>query len=488
MKAAPRFLLATVLIAFAATRVALYTGVDPIFDADTYKYLGAADSLWNGLGWPPVFAKMHDGGGALHALPGYTWFILAIWGAVGRPTLSGVVLAQAALSGLALLAILDFVRRRYSFAAAAAVGLLLAASPSLAWIDQLLMPEAAGGAVYALAICLAVRSVERATFDERAALLAAICGALMGFGVLLRATAQVFVPFPPLVALMGLRAKRPAAAWIGVYSVTFVLSLLPWMAHNHQLHGHWTLTASTGRNLYFSGVWSDTIDRRAALDGLGSVRDADVDSSYFILDEQFQKFLDSGLDIRQADAAMARLALQEYRKAGLARYIEGRAAILAGLFQEEAFGRGNMTLAGRLSWYLNNATAGDPMRFMMEERWNYRLSPAVVALMREGREQHAGPHSWFRWWVDWLRFDDLSLALAFLAASAVLLASARRHATALLCWAAPVYAFLAMYTVLGAPLYRYQAALHGPMLVMIALALWQAWQKLRARGAWPAAE
>jgi hypothetical protein len=139
------FLFVAILVAaFVGTRVALFFDVAPILDADTFKYLGAADSLWNGNGWPPVFVRMHEGGGALHAVPGYTWFLLAIWTLAGTPVLSAVAAAQAALSLASLAAMLDLTRHWVGRGAMIPVAALVAASPSLAFLDHMMMPEAAG--------------------------------------------------------------------------------------------------------------------------------------------------------------------------------------------------------------------------------------------------------------------------------------------------------------------------------------------------------
>ncbi|HXC52460.1 MAG TPA: hypothetical protein VN634_16375 [Candidatus Limnocylindrales bacterium] len=478
--------LAVLIGAFGATRIAMYRTIPPILDADSYKYLAGADSLSAGSGWPPVFLKLHNGGGALHAVPGYAWFMLAIWKLAGVPVLSGVVLAQSLLSLVALGATIDLVRRWHGLAAAVMAAALLVSSPALAWIDQLLMPEAVGAAVLAIAIWLAA-VMPTTTIGGRTLAAAIGCGVLMSAAVLLRTSAQVFVPFPLLLAVLRIaRARgslRSIAGWTLVYAAAFAVPLLPWIAHNHAVHGRWVLSASTGRNLYFSGVWSNTIDRQAEMDKFHPGKDTDVESSYDLLDLRMQSFIDSGMDIADADAAMQRLALAGYRSAGLERYLAGRAAILAGLFEEESFGRQNMTLYGHLDWYLTDGFGRDVMRNYLESRWKYHLSPALDQTLREGHASHPGPHVWIHWWVRRLLFDDAPLAIAFLAATLVLLLAPRRNAPPLVAWVLPTFAYLFVYTIFGAPLYRYQATIHAPMLTVIAVAAGEFVSGLRRRAA-----
>jgi len=478
--------LAVLVGAFVATRIAMYRTNPAILDADSYKYLAGADSLWSGSGWPPVFLKLHNGGGALHAVPGYSLFMLAIWKLAGAPVLSAMVIAQSLLSLIALLATLDLARRWHGLGAAVLVAALLVASPSLAWLDQLVMPEAAGAAVLAVAIWLAA-VMPAATLAPGTLAAAVGCGVLMSAGVLLRTSAQVFVPFPLLIAglrmlsLNGSRSLREIAGWTLAYAAAFAVPLVPWIAHNHAVHGRWVLSASTGRNLYFSGVWSNTIDRQAEMDTLRPGKDTDVESSYDLLDLRMQRFLDSGMDIVDADAAMQSLALAGYRSAGWKRYLDGRAQILAGLFEEESFGRENMTLSGHLDWYLTDGFGRDVMRNYLENRWNYRLSPALDAALKEGHISHAVGRAWVHWWVRRLLLDDRPLAIAFLAATLVLLLAPRKNALALAAWALPTFAYLFVYTIFGAPLYRYQATIHAPMLTVIALAAFELVTRLQRR-------
>ena len=478
---AARFLLGALVLVFLATRFALYWNISPIFDVDTYKYFGGADSLWAGRGWAPIFLERHEGGGALHAVPGYSLFMVAVWKVVGTRTLSGVALAQAAFSCVALLATMDLVLRRCGAGAAVAVTALLVASPSLAWLDHFLMPESLSAALFVLAMWFVARMpVERGL--DRSTLTAALAsGLLLSFGILLRTSSQVFVPFPPLLAIGCLRSWRAIALWGAVYAAALAVPLLPWILHNQRVHGHPVISASTGRSLYFSGVWSNTIDRETQMQKLGPGRPTDVMSSFYLLDAQFQRFLDSGMDIVEADAAMRRLALGEYRAAGIERYARGRMETLVGLFQRESFGRRNNVLIDMMSWYLAEGSASAPIRGNMERRWAYEFTPEAAMLVDDTRRTHSGSGLWFRRWVERMSFDGMSLALAFVASTCLLLARPRSHGFALRCWVLPVCAYLAMYTIFGNPLYRYQAVIHGPMLTVIGLAFWQLVQL--ARGA-----
>ena len=453
---------------FVAARIVMFRTMPAMLDADSYKYLAGADSLLAGTGWPPVFRDLHNGGGALHAVPGYALFILALWKLAGGPVFPLIALAQGLLSTAAFAAMVDLARRWHGLAAAVAVAALLVLSPSLAWIDQLVMPESVGAAVFAIAIWIA--AVMPPVLERRTMAAAVACGVLMSAGVLLRTSAQVFVPFPLLIAAMRFRGFRPSVLWTVIYAVSLLVPLVPWIAHNHATHGHWVLSASTGRNLYFSGVWSNTIDRQTQMDELRPGDDTNIDSSYDLLDLRTQKFLDEGLDLVEADAAMQRLAIDEFRTAGLRKYVEGRAAILGGLFQEEAFGRDNMTLWGHLEWYLNDGFGKGVMRTYLQKRWNYALSPAASEALDANHTSRAGTHSWFHWWVRRLLFDNVALAMTFVVSTIVLMMRARTSMLALAAWAAPVWAYFFVYTIFGAPLYRYQATVHAPMLAVVAIA------------------
>src|SRR5205085_5690039 len=129
-------------------------------------------------------------------------------------------------------------------------------------------------------------------------------------------------------------------------------------------------------------------DRRSEMQQFRPGKDTDVDSSYDLLDYRMQGYLDRGMDIVDADAAMKSYALSAYRASGWEKFLDGRARILAGLFEEESFGRQNMTLAGHLDWWLNDGFGRSVMKNFLEKRWNYRLSPALAGAIDEGHFAH----------------------------------------------------------------------------------------------------
>ena len=81
------------LVVFFTTRDFLQLGTISFLVYDSHKYLGAADSLFAGSGWTPLYASGKSGddwlsvvGGVLHVVPGYPWFIVALWSALGAIT------------------------------------------------------------------------------------------------------------------------------------------------------------------------------------------------------------------------------------------------------------------------------------------------------------------------------------------------------------------------------------------------------------------
>jgi hypothetical protein len=162
-----------------------------------------------------------------------------------------------------------------------------------------------------------------------------------------------------------------------------------------------------------------------------------------------------------------------------------------------------MTLRGHLDWWLNDGFGRGAMRSFLEQRFDYELSPALRAAIGQNHVDHAGGHAWFRHWARRVRLDNRPLAIAFVVASVTLAVIAiapglaraafgrRRRigtlrgtpdeSTALtfVAWVLPVWAYLAVYTVFGAPLYRYQATVHAPMLAAIAVAAFEIAMRLR---------
>ena len=90
------------LVVFFTTRGFLQLGTIPFLVYDSHKYLGAADSLFAGSGWTPLYASGKAGdvwlsvvGGILHVTPGYPWAIVALWSSFGAITVRGIVIAQS---------------------------------------------------------------------------------------------------------------------------------------------------------------------------------------------------------------------------------------------------------------------------------------------------------------------------------------------------------------------------------------------------------
>src|SRR6185369_3896345 len=132
---------AVILGIFIATRAALHFGVTPFVDGDSYKYLGGADALWAGNELPPLFRDLATTGGGLHAVPGYAWFIEAIWTICRRVTLPEILIAQSMVSLAGMLAAADVARRCAGRGAALALLAILVTAPTIAWLEHLVMPD-----------------------------------------------------------------------------------------------------------------------------------------------------------------------------------------------------------------------------------------------------------------------------------------------------------------------------------------------------------
>ena len=96
------------------------------------------------------------------------------------------------------------------------------------------------------------------------------------------------------------------------------------------------------------------------------------------------------------------------------------------------------------------------------------------------RDLGTGPRI-LRSWIRALTFDGLALLAVYLVSIPALFWLGPPRWLALWAFAAPPLAYLAMYLVLGAPLYRYQVGLHPFMLATIALAAGVVVRGLRRR-------
>ena len=473
------------LVFFLATRALLHLGITPFFEGDSYKYLGGADALWAGRELPPLFRDLAVTGGALHAVPGYAWFLVGVWKICGRMTLPGVLIAQSLVALLGFLAAADLARRWIGPWTAVVVFTALAVSPTLAWLEHLLMPDQLAVPLFWLAVWLVVAAPFRSATGARAAANGAVSGLILAAVVLLRTASQIFAPLLFAVPFCTRSDWRSRASWIVGCGAAMLLGLTPWMLHNHRYHGAYRVSASTGRNIYFSALWSNTLDRERLAEQSGIPNGSSVSSSFAISDETLRRLLGQGLSFAEADTEMARLALEAYRAKPLSAIVAERYALMRGLFVESSSGPGSWLkpLRPNVNWVLENQFYAAPWRTWVEGRLKYPFSTEAVAAQDRALRPRGVVQELYIWWTRLLTLDGVPLLCLYVATMPMLALLPQSRACAFWCFAAPPVAFLAVFAVVGAPLYRYQAGLHPFMLGTAALGASAAFATLRV--AWP---
>jgi 4-amino-4-deoxy-L-arabinose transferase-like glycosyltransferase len=466
---------------FVLSRCWLQLGLTPYFEVDTYKYLGGADALWGGDPLPPVFTTLPVTGGALHAVPGYAWLIELVWSLNRAITLRGLAIfnSMVSLGGIWLAA--SLARRWIGRGAAVAVLGALVLSPSIAWLEHTVMPDALAVPLMLLTAWLSASFPPENARWVRSAAVGALCGVVMSLGVVLRTSSQAFLPIPVALAFHLRRGWRALGLWLVMYAVGLVLPTLPWVLENHQIHGVYRLTASTGRQAYFSALYSNTVNRRVRARELRVRVKRNVLGSFHLSDLTFQRLLERDLSFPEADAEMGRMTLEAYRSAGPTKVIQGRFKIFAGLFT-----RLHPTmhpLRSHRDKYLENPMYAEGWRSWAESRFAHPLSPELRAAME--REQRDSPlaRGITRPWIQGFTLEGLLLLGLYLLSLPVLLLLGGRAWPPFWTFAAGPLLFLGAYTIFGAPLYRYQAALHPLMLASVVVAAFVAGAAIRARRA-----
>jgi hypothetical protein len=452
------------LAIFTATRLLLVGFVPPFLDPDSYKYLGGADARWQGAPVPPMLTDLPIMGGALHFVPGYSWFVAAVWALAGRITLGSVVAAQAAVTLLAFVLTAHLVASRLGAAAGAAVLVVLCSSPTIAWIGHLVMPDGLVTPLLLMSIWVAANAAPG--MRRRSAWGAALAGALTSANLLLRASSQAFVAIPVLVAVHRRIRWRAVPLWLLVYGVVAVGALAPWLLHNHRLHGVWTISASQGRYLLLSALAMDTVDRETLCHALGIAcrpRTSDVD----FVDRAFQRSLAEGRGIAAADRDVRNRCLEVYRSTEPARVLAGRLSLLRALFSQN--------LRPNRSVYLLNIGGSDAVRAWAQGRFAHEFSTELVDATTR-REASRPASMLLDRWIQLLALEGIPLLVLYLVGTAVLALRRRPEWLLLLALALPPATFLTTYALFGVPAYRFQAALHPFMLataVAAGVMLWR---------------
>jgi 4-amino-4-deoxy-L-arabinose transferase-like glycosyltransferase len=456
---------------FGISRVVLHLGLSPYFDPDTYKYLHGADTLWHGDGLPSTFGDLPTTGGGLHSVPGYAYFLDGIWTIRGRVTMLGITAAQAIVAFIAFVAAADVARRLVGPWTGLAVFSALTLAPPVAWLEHTVMPDALTPYLLLVAAWLALVVSSPTAGPGRDTLGAAGCGLLVGGVILSRTASQVFVPIPIALVLRRQRSPWAMGRWTATFALAALAPLVPWMLRNGEIHGIYRLTASSGRNLYFSALWTDTIDREARMRELDMRGEPDVLSSFGISNRTVQQLVDSGMSLGDADAAMRTKALEAYRAAPLGRVLRDRISVVRGLFAPASdVGVMLQPLRPFADQYILNRL------YWLVRAWSdferNPFSPEVISAMHAAAPSNPAAESAVHLWIRWATLDGVPLLAIYVASLLVVLFLLPRERWPVFwAFAASPVLYLAMFTLVGVPLYRYQVALHPFMLATIAVAL-----------------
>jgi hypothetical protein len=451
---------------FLATRIVVYSSAEPFFDPDSYKYLSGADSLRQGHGLSPLFTTVAVTGGALHAMPGYAWFVYAIWTVCDGVNLHAVTVVQSVIALMGYLCLAHLFTRWAGLGAGVMVFIVLSLSPSLAWLERTLMPDAIAAPLLLIALWAAFMGAPAAEPPRRSAAAALGAGLLMSFEVLLRTSSQVYVPFPPLLAVQTRSEKASAVAvWLLLYIVGLVVPLVPWILHNDRAHHVYGMSHSTGRNMYFSAAWAGTIDRDRARQELGLPPIAGPRAAYSLTDAQLDRALRASGSLPVADDRLRELAVEAYRNKSLSDLAAERLSILSGLFVDDAESGVSLSpLQTHRDWYLENPTSAMGVRQKLEKRFQYTFSPEFVRAASERRKPNELARRLHVLAIDNLTLDGVALLVLYALSIVIIYRRSLSRWPILLAVAAPPSAFLVTYAFFGAPLYRYQAGLHPFML------------------------
>lgn len=477
---------------FVLSRAILHFGLAPFFEGDTYKYLGGADALWAGQALPPLFQDLPRMGGGLHAVPGYCVFLEAVWTLCGGITLRGVLVAQSLLALAGYLAGASMVRRWFGDGAGLAFLVVLVTAPTLAWLEHLLMPDVLAIPLFLVPAWSVLRQGERGSARGWTAS-GALGGALSAAQCLLRATGNLFAPLLVLLALAGRPRRRDGLrdglGWLAGFAIAFLLGVAPWLFHNHRQHDVWRITASSGRHLYFSALWSGILDRPAKAAEAGMPGQDSRPRSQEIADRELQRLLASGLSLPEADAAMGRQAMAAYAALPFAEVLRLRGELLWSLFQPSSETAGRMEpLRDSTDRVLQNPFFAPGWRDWTVARLGHVYSEELVRAQEASAPQDAACAALVRGWMKALTLDGPVLLVLFLAAWPALLRPVRHRGDVLRVLLAPPLVFLGMFAMAGLPRYRYQVALHPYLYGFVVVALASLREERRDASAEPSGE
>ncbi len=477
---AQRLVVLAALAFFVASRLAVHFGLTPFFDGDSWKFLGGAEALRAGEPLPPLFRDLATIGGGLHAVPGYAWFMDVVWQLVGHVSLPAVLLTQSMVALVGYLAAADLARRWAGPWTGVALLVVLVTAPTLLWLEHLLMPDVLSTPLFWGSAWLVLQGNRRL---EIPAALAA--GLLMVGAVMLRTANDALVL--PLVALSLVVPRSPARhlRWASAFVLALALGLTPWLAHNHRVHGVARVAVSSGRHLFYSALWSDTISRARLAQELGMPGDDAIANAPELVTRVWRGLLAKGLTIPDADREMGRMAGAAYRDLDPWTILKQRSGLLAEFFVETE-DRGGRVKPLRSAWdeVLANPAYSPGARRWAEGYFQHRFGAEIIAAQAEAAPEHGTVVELLRWWAILLTLDGPLLAVLALVALPGL-RNVRYPARAFLGFAVPALAALAAFAVFGLPRYRYQVGLHPFFLATVVVggpALWTSLRLRRARG------
>lgn len=461
------------LLFFGISRWLLQTQLAPSFDPDTYKYLSGAYALWQDQPLPAIFTTKTNIDGILHFVPGYSWFIAALWTVLGQASLWAVISAQSVISLLGYSVFSWLMAHWFGRWLGLSAWLILLSAPALAWLEHTVMPEALTVPLLFISIVICWVLPPRNT-TWPVFLGAILLGCIMAIEILLRTSSQAFIPVLPLLAYLLRQGHKPFILWLIGFAFGFGATLTPWMLHNYIEHQSFRVAASTGRNLYFSAVWSNTIDNEAYLAQHHLQGIAPIMVPYIITEHAFRQQLQTQPSIAKADAQMLSLALSAYQQHDLTTLLQHRWQIFQSLFDPAADTHNRLEALGPMTdYYLANLWASSEGQQWALHRFGAQLPDSFWQQLPPSQPDSAAAKGLVKQWIAVLLFDGMPLLRAYSIATLVLLFGLRGLPRQLVSVTLilPPLLFMAAYSLMGAPLYRYQIELHPFMLLTVILAL-----------------
>jgi len=168
---------------------------------------------------------------------------------------------------------------------------------------------------------------------------------------------------------------------------------------------------------------------------------------------------------------MRDMALRAYAERDFATLVRQRGSLLWGLFAADpdlSWWR-RMSLRDRAREEAFRPRYETGIRETAEQVYHHSFNPRVIREMERSSRSTEAADAVFRTWTQLLTFDGAPLLAAFLLSAPLLLWLGEGRWIAIWSFAAPPLAFFGAYLLVGAPLYRYQAALHAFMLPTVVL-------------------